>query len=85
MKLKPIQVTLKSKYHNSRSETSLLVTGGRFFNCAFQNLQLHFTPKFAYTGVNVFLGGVIMRETNDPYADLEDLIYEEDDGLPSNR
>ena len=51
----------------------------------FQNLQLHFAPKFAYTDVNVFLGGATMRETNDPCADLEDLIYDEDEGLPSNR
>ena len=51
----------------------------------YQNLQIHFLSKIAYTGVYVFLGGAIMRETNDPYADLEDLIYDEDEGLPSNR
>jgi hypothetical protein len=27
----------------------------------------------------------ILRETNDPYADLDDLIFDEDDGGPSER
>ncbi len=27
----------------------------------------------------------VMRETNDPYADLDDLIFDEDDGGPSER
>ena len=30
-------------------------------------------------------GGVSVRETNDPYADLEDLIFDEDAGRPSER
>ena len=30
-------------------------------------------------------GGFIMRETDDPYADLEDLLFDEDAGGPSER
>ena len=30
-------------------------------------------------------GGNVMRETNDPFADLEDLIFDEDAGGPSER
>ena len=30
-------------------------------------------------------GGYFMRETDDPTADLEDLIYDEDGGYPSQR
>ena len=30
-------------------------------------------------------GGETVRETNDPYADLDDLIFDEDDGGPSER
>lgn len=29
--------------------------------------------------------GSAMRETNDPYADLDDLIFDENDGGPSDR
>jgi len=28
---------------------------------------------------------VKMRETNDPHADLDDLIFDEEDGRPSSR
>ena len=30
-------------------------------------------------------GGGSMRETDDPFADLEDLIFDEDGGYPSER
>ncbi len=30
-------------------------------------------------------GGAAVKETNDPYADLDDLIFGEEDGLPSER
>ena len=30
-------------------------------------------------------GGLTMRETDDPYADLEDLLFDEDAGGPSER
>jgi len=30
-------------------------------------------------------GGDTVKETNDPYADLDDLIFDEDDGGPSER
>jgi len=30
-------------------------------------------------------GGELVKESNDPYADLEDLIFDENDGGPSER
>ena len=44
-----------------------------------------FEPVNAYTVSLVLKGGMCMRETNDPNADLEDLIYEEGEGGPSER
>lgn len=44
-----------------------------------------FEAVSAYTVSLVLKGGVYMRETDDPNADLEDLIYEEGAGGPSER
>ncbi len=35
--------------------------------------------------VRVLKGGIFMAECNDPYADLEDLLFDEDAGGPSQR
>ena len=51
----------------------------------FQDLQLHILPFAAYTVRSVWKGGSALRECSDPYADLDDLIFDEDAGMPSNR
>ncbi len=49
------------------------------------DLQL-FLLRCIYCLDLVFLkGGTPMRETNDPRTDLEDLIFDEDAGQPSQR
>ena len=45
-----------------------------------------FSPGVAYTVRSVKQkGGRSMWENNDPYADLEDLLFDEDSGGPSER
>ena len=40
----------------------------------------------AYTAKNaIWKGGNIMYPNGDPYADLDDLLFEEEDGGPSER
>ena len=52
----------------------------------FHHFPLHFLPCPAYTvRSDAWKGGTLMRETNDPFADLDDLIFDEDDGGPSER
>jgi len=47
---------------------------------------IHFSHPYAYTvRSEIKKGGSAMRETNDPYADLEDLLFDEDSGGPSER
>ena len=38
-----------------------------------------------YTGCLVRKGGTTVREGSDPYVDLDDLIFDEEDGGPSER
>ena len=57
----------------------------QLFSFCQENLT-HFTHVFAYNAQVVFLKGEgSMRESNDPKADLEDLIFDEDAGGPSQR
>ena len=42
-------------------------------------------PKHILLGLQKMKGGTSMRQTNDPYADLDDLIFDEDAGGPSER
>ena len=47
---------------------------------------IHFSLRRAYTVRSVFQkGGGTVKETNDPYADIEDLLFDEDSGYPSER
>jgi len=39
----------------------------------------------AYTVSSAEKGGIPMRQINDRYADVDDLIFEEEDGGPSER
>ena len=51
-----------------------------------QENPAHFLLSYAYNAQVVFLKGAgYMRESNDPKADLEDLIFDEDAGGPSQR
>jgi hypothetical protein len=51
-----------------------------------QEKAAHFLTLCAYNAQVVFLkGGAAMRESNDPRADLDDLIFDEDAGGPSER
>ena len=57
----------------------------QLFSFCQENLT-HFPQTFAYNAQVVFLKGAgSMRESNDPKADLEDLIFDEDAGGPSQR
>ena len=38
-----------------------------------------------YTEALVWKGGTAVKEGSDPYVDLDDLIYDEEDGGPSER
>ena len=49
-----------------------------------QNLT-HTAATAAYTVRSDWKGGFEMRETNNPNEDLDDLIFDEEDGLPSER
>ena len=54
-----------------------------------KNLSLRQTPtafeeRSRYTVLRQ-KGGLVMKETNDPHADLDDLIFDENDGGPSER
>ena len=63
----------------------VLVYSIQLFSSCQENLT-HFSYAFAYNAQVVFLKGAgIMRESNDPKADLEDLIFDEDAGGPSQR
>ena len=48
-----------------------------------------FVSFFTWPGIYcqecVQKGGFMMRQTDDPYADLEDLLFDEDAGGPSER
>ena len=48
-------------------------------------ISLHFSVDYAYTITVAERRRASVRETNDPYADLDDLIFDEDDGGPSQR
>ena len=49
-------------------------------------LPVHFSARIAYTVPYVAeRRGSFVRETDDPNADLEDLIFDEDMGGPSER
>ena len=51
-----------------------------------QENPAHFLAAGAYNAQVVFLkGGLAMRESTDPRADLDDLIFDEDAGGPSQR
>jgi len=51
-----------------------------------QENTAHFLSACAYNAQVVFLKGAnSMRESNDPRADLDDLIFDENDGGPSQR
>ena len=45
----------------------------------------YFSDSFAYITRSGFERSGIVKESNDPYADLDDLIFGEGDGLPSER
>ena len=52
----------------------------------YQHFPLHFLPALAYNITDVCVkGGTGVRESNDPNVDLDDLIFDEDDGGPSER
>lgn len=44
-----------------------------------------FEADRTYTVFSVQRGGERMKESTDPYADLEDLLFDEDEGGPSER
>ena len=44
-----------------------------------------FPCKRIYCQVMLFKEDTAMRESNDPNADLDDLIFDEEDGQPSSR
>ena len=71
-----IQLSYWSIYWNIVAENKFVV-------------NLHVSTVFekhrAYTVFSVLKGGEQMKECNDPYADLEDLIFDDDDGGPSER
>lgn len=51
-----------------------------------QENPAHFFSAITYTAQVVFLKGAYsMRESTDPRADLDDLIFDEDAGGPSQR
>jgi hypothetical protein len=53
---------------------------------ACQENPAHFLSSEAYNAQVTFSkGDSFMRESNDPKADLEDLIFDEDAGGPSER
>ena len=54
-------------------------------NCCQPQDSAEFWAEFPYTVFSAPEGGVKMRECNDPNADLEDLIFDEDAGGPSER
>ena len=50
-----------------------------------QGKAAHFLPLMEYTAMESLERGNSMRESNDPRADLDDLIFDKDDGGPSER
>ena len=50
-----------------------------------QHDTAHFLPSLPYTIKNGKKEGNRMRETDDRTADIEDLLYDEDGGYPSER
>ena len=50
-----------------------------------QHDTAHFLPSVPYTIKNGKKEGKRMRETDDRTADIEDLLYDEDAGYPSER
>ena len=50
-----------------------------------QHDTAHFLPLLPYTIKNGKKEGKKVRETDDRTADIEDLLYDEDEGYPSER
>ena len=50
-----------------------------------QSVLTHFLFHLAYNGGRLCWGGGAMRECDDYTVDLDDLIYDEEDGRPSER
>ena len=71
-------------YHSIVPKKSPSVNQKTFFLCAIFPFIFH-RAVHILSRVVIVKGGNMMRETNDPYADLDDLIFDEDDGGPSER
>ena len=58
-------------------------SNGKMFSC--QQIAAHFLPALTYTIQNGKKGGYAVKECDDYTVDIEDLLYDEDAGHPSER